>query len=342
MYTSIDHCDHRQEAKMNNQITTEDVKDIQQLLRFDEKTPLKKMVEILGRIRELVIEINYKKNDKTRIGMLRVDFGIRKNLARKLANICVEKVFKSAIQLQPQRSQGGITKLQMEFVGHPILVELAGDCYFAVRRVIDWNSQASIKNITLHKRSLEYCDAFSYNAYVLYMYLFDRINLQYGGKYWGKIEDVEPCLELINNINIDRINKKLINQLIRINKYNNCGDIVSVDPEKYGFISCQPYHSSLLKFCTTLFNCELTEHGYLNGHQKKIDAAMMICQTLCKFVDRETNRFLSILIKKLGGKRALDTENTEAIEILEFTLQKHIANLVIVKLDSALRFKGMK
>lgn len=32
MYTSIDHCDHRQEVKMNNQITTEDVKDIQQLL----------------------------------------------------------------------------------------------------------------------------------------------------------------------------------------------------------------------------------------------------------------------------------------------------------------------
>lgn len=32
MYTSIDHCDHRQEVKMNNQITTEDVKDIKQLL----------------------------------------------------------------------------------------------------------------------------------------------------------------------------------------------------------------------------------------------------------------------------------------------------------------------
>ena len=321
---------------MHNQITPEDVKDIQQLLRFDEKTPLKKMVEILGRSHELVMEIKHKKNDKTIIGVPRVETGMHKNVARKIASACVEK-FDCAVDIQERQSQGFIDALQMEFVGHPVFVKLVFDCYFAVANVFYWNTQTSIKNISLHKRSLEYCDALSYSAYLLYMFLFDNINCQYGGKYWGKIEDVEPCLELINNINTDSINKKIINQLIKINKNNNCGNIVSVNPENYGFTSHKLYHLSTLKFCTTLFNCELTEHGYLNGHQKKIDAIMMICQKLCKFVDRETKRFLFILIKKLGGKRALNAKKTEAIGILEIALKKHIDNIVMVKLDSALR-----
>ena len=76
---------------MHNQITPEDVKDIQQLLRFDEKTPLIKMVEITNKMQELVIDILTEKNDETITKFSKIEIGMQPKVAELVAKTCGQK-----------------------------------------------------------------------------------------------------------------------------------------------------------------------------------------------------------------------------------------------------------
>ena len=332
---------------MHNQITPEDVKDIQQLLRFDEKTPLIKMVEITNKMQELVIDILTEKNDETITEFSHVEIGMQSKVAELIAKTCVQKS-NCEVATEQLNCYGYTAVIRINFIGHPLFVKLAFDCYVAMSRVLNWNYQSHIKNITLslHKRCIDYLDELALSYYFFYKSLFDVVDFRYGAKHWEKVEDIKPCFDLINNINTDSINKKVINKLIELNKNNNCGNIVSVNPEKYGFMNYIPHHVRLLRFCANLFDCELTgiEHAHMHNvqissYQEKIDATIMTYQTLCDFVNKKANRFFSIL--KKSGWCAIDS--SELLQgVLEIALKKHIANIVMAKLDSALRFKGMK
>jgi len=334
---------------MHNQITPEDVKDIQQLLRFDEKTPLIKMVEITNKMQELVIDILTEKNDETITEFPHVEIGMQSKVAELIAKTCVQKS-NCEVATEQLNCYGYNSIIVITFIGHPLFVKLAFDCYVAMARVLNWNYQSHINNIapSLHKSCIESLDEVALSYYFFYKSLFDVVDFRYGAKHWEKVEDLEPCFELINNINIDSINKKVINELIELNKNNNCGNIVSVNPEKYGFVNNIPHHLGLLIFCANMFDCKLTgiEHAHrhnvqISSYQEKIDATIMTYQTLCNFVNKKANRFFSILIKKLGGQCAIDPDEI-LTGVLEIALKKHIANIVMAKLGSALRFKGMK
>ncbi|MCT6880733.1 MAG: hypothetical protein M3Z51_00040 [Snodgrassella alvi] len=332
---------------MHNQITPEDVKDIQQLLRFDEKTPLIKMVEITNKMQELVIDILTEKNDETITKFSKIEIGMQPKVAELVAKTCGQKA-NCEITAELLKSYGYTAVIRINFIGHPLFVKLAFDCYVAIGRVLNWNYQSHIKNITpsLHKRCIDYLDELALSYYFFYKSFFDVVDFRYEAKRWEKVEDIEPCFELLNNINTDSINKKVINELIELKKNNNCGSIVSVNPEKYGFMNYIPHHVRLLRFCANLFDCELTgiEHAHMHNvqissYQEKIDATIMTYQTLCDFVNKKANRFFSIL--KKSGWCAIDS--SELLQgVLEIALKKHIANIVMAKLDSAVRFKGMK